>query len=312
MRAELLKWLQCRRCGSGYVPSASAVDGPEIISGELRCCCPQGVPVLKGIPRFVPSEQYTASFGFEWTRHRQTQLDSFTGRGESARRLRESSDFPLDELCGKLVLDAGCGAGRFAEVVADHGGTVVGVDLSLAVEAASRNLAGRENVHLLQADLHELPFAEGTFDVIYSLGVLHHTPSPERAFMALPGLLKPGGKISITVYSSYQKIFVYNSRFWRAITTRLPRRVLYYLCFSAVPLYYLYRIPVLGDLMKMFFLISLHPDWRWRVLDTFDWYSPAYQHWFTHHEVFQWFDRAGLRNVKVLPAAVSLIGERPR
>jgi len=57
---------------------------------------------------------------------------------------------------------------------------------------------------------------------------------------------------------------------------------------------------------------DLERDWRWRVLDTFDWYSPRYQSWHTHHEVFGWFKENGLEQVEVLAPSVSQIVSKPR
>ena len=51
--------------------------------------------------------------------------------------------------------------------------------------------------------MFKLPFAPESFDYIYSIGVLHHTPDCEQAFKGLPRLLKPGGRIAIWLYSAY-------------------------------------------------------------------------------------------------------------
>ena len=56
------------------------------------------------------------------------------------------------------------------------------------------------------------------------------------------------------------------------------------------------------------FEISLEKNWRWRVLDTFDWYSPKYQSRHTHHEVYQWFKDAGIRDVRVHRDDVTMSG----
>lgn len=89
---------------------------------------------------------------------------------------------------------------------------------------------------------------------------------------------------------------------------RLPKRLLYALSYISVPLYYIYKIPVLGSILKMFFVISMYPDARWRVLDTFDWYSPRYQSKHTHAEVNRWFDEEGLRDIKIYEGEVTMSG----
>jgi SAM-dependent methyltransferase len=239
-------------------------------------------------------------------------LDSARRWFESEERLGQSLDFPLEDLKELLILDAGCGMGRFAEVAAKYGGIVVTADLSYAVDVAARNLTPwQDTVHCLQADVRASPFGESTFDLIYSLGVLHHTPDPRNAFLSLVPLLKPGGKITVTLYSGYNKVYVTSTNFWRRLTTRLPRRLVYYLAQWAIPAHYLYRIPLIGLLGRLIFPISHHRDREWRVLDTFDCYTPTYQSYHTHPEVFGWFKDAGLNDIAVLEPGISFIGTKP-
>jgi SAM-dependent methyltransferase len=316
VKRALLQWLRCPACGAGLdlvgTQQAAAIAHEEVETGVLRCGSGQHTyDVVRGIPRFVPHDAYTQSFSYEWQRFRRTQLDSQTGRTDTRDRLQASLNFPLSDLRGKRVLDAGCGTGRFAEIVASCGGEYIGVDYSFAVDAAQANVGRLPNVHLLQADVERLPFADEGFDLVLSLGVLHHTPDPRRAFAALPRLIKHGGQLSVTVYDAGNKVYVASTRFWRRFTTRMPRRLLHLLSYAAAPLYYLWTLPGLGLLLRSVAFISLERDWRWRVLDTFDWYSPRYMSWHTHHEVFGWFKENGFVEIEVLPPSVSLIGTRP-
>src|SRR5579859_4971907 len=212
---SLLAWLRCPACSAALEPSSAAED---IEAGQLRCDNGHTYPIRRGVPRFVATDEYTRSFSYEWQRFRRTQLDSATGRTDTRDRLQASLNFPLDQLKGQLVLDAGCGMGRFSEIVHQYGGTYVGVDFSYAVDAAHENAGHLPNVHFVQADLFALPFADNVFDLVMSLGVLHHTPDPRRAFASLPRVLKPGGKLTVTVYDAGNKMYVANSRFWRRYT----------------------------------------------------------------------------------------------
>ncbi|MBV9168762.1 MAG: methyltransferase domain-containing protein [Chloroflexi bacterium] len=310
MRAALLEWLRCPRCGSQLEVDSNAAT---VESGTLRCERSERqhtFPIVRGVPRFVHSDAYTQSFSYEWQRFRRTQLDSRTGRTDTRDRLQASLNFPLEQLRGKLVLDAGCGTGRFAEIVTRYGGEYVGFDFSYAIDAAQANVGHLPGVHLVQADIFALPFANETFDLVISLGVLHHTPDARRAFAALPRLLKHGGQLSITVYDAGNKVYVASTRFWRRFTTRLPRPTLHLLSYAAVPLYYLWTLPGLGMLLRSVAFISLERDWRWRVLDTFDWYSPKYMSWHTHYEVYGWFKENGFVDIAVLAPGISQIGTR--
>lgn len=311
MKATLLSLLACPDCGAEFrLHDAQSIDG-DIVTGTLQCAgCGTKAPIKGGVPRFT-SDDYASSFSFEWNRFSTTQLDSARQSEVSERRLEQNLTYPLDELAGKLVLDVGCGMGRFAEVVAKHGGTVVGADISYAVDAAAKNLARWPNAHVIQADLRRLPLRERQFDLVYSLGVLHHTPDPRKSFEGLIRYVTSGGQISITLYSGYNRVYVGSTNAWRHLTTRLPRELMYALSYLAVPLYYVYRIPLIGLLGRIIWPISLDPDWRVRVLDTFDCYTPQYQFFHSHPDVYRWFSGAKLCDIAVLEPGISFIGRLP-
>jgi len=301
MPLDISALLVCPGCRTPLPPLATWGEG------GCRCGhCRRGYALHGGIPRFVETEAYAGSFGFEWQRHRRTQLDAGPD-GESERTFRQKTGFIPGELRGKLVLDVGCGMGRFAEVASRWGAEVVAVDLSLAVEAARENLADRPNVAVLQADCFALPFAPGTFDAIYSIGVLHHTPDCRAAFQTLVPLLKPGGTIAIWVYKHMRR-WAQVASVYRIVTTRLPHRLLHALCYAAVPLYHLHRIPKLGLVTQTLLPTSIHPRASWRVLDTFDWYSPRYQSMHSEEEVRGWFEAAGLLDVRLAEIPVAVRG----
>jgi SAM-dependent methyltransferase len=257
----------------------------------------------------VESDAYASSFSFEWNQHYRTQLDDAASR-ESEDTFRAKTGIRPEDVAERLVLDVGCGMGRFADVVSRWGGQVVGIDLSLAVEAAYANLGGRANVCIIQADLFHLPFPPETFDIVYSIGVLHHTPDCEKAFRALVPLLKPGGEIAVWVYGQ-MNLWERFARFYRRVTVRLPPRMLHALCLFAIPWYYVSKLPVIGPALWTLLPTSLHPNPRWRVLDTFDWYSPVYQSKHTFPEVYRWFVTAGLTDIRLLDVPVAIRGRRP-
>lgn len=293
--------LSCPRCRRG-VPSAAEEGWGCSVCGAM-------FPLEGGVARFIDSEKYSGSFGFQWKKFATTQLDSVSKSSRSRDAFVEKTGWDLADLRGRTVLDAGCGMGRFAEICADAGAEVWGVDLSEAVEAAVGNLGSRTNVRLLQADIMALPFADSSFDFVYSIGVLHHTPDTRAAFLQLARLVKPGGRISIWVYSKRLRAFV-GSELLRPLTSRMPKPTLLRLCRIAVPLYHVHRIPLLGRITQLLLPTSMErqPDWRW--LDTFDWYSPRYQWKHSFEEVEGWFHEAGLTDVRPLSVPVSASGTR--
>jgi SAM-dependent methyltransferase len=289
--------------------SCDAVGLEERAEAWVCAACGHAYPIVGGVPRFVPADAYAESFGFQWTRFARTQLDSANGTTRSRDTFVEKTGWSLAELAGTCVLDVGCGMGRFAEIAADAGAEVYGIDLSRAVEAAHDNLGSRPNVHLFQADVMHLPFVPESFDFIYSIGVLHHTPDTRAAFRRLPALLKPGGRITIWVYSTEVKLR--GSEWLRTVTPSIPQRWLLAACRVAIPLYHVHRLPGIGRVTCVAMPTSLNEDPEWRWLDTFDWYAPTYQWKHTFEEVEAWFADAGLDGIRRLEFPVAVTATRP-
>ena len=186
MRIKDAEHYQCTTCENHFCIAEERLDASgDIIDGMLLCSsCGKQHRILKGIPRFVPAENYADSFGYQWNIHRRTQLDSYTGLPISRQRLFSVSGWP-DSLSGQFVLEAGSGAGRFTEVLLSSGADVFSFDYSTAVEANLENNVTQPNLHLFQGDIFNIPFPEASFDKVICLGVLQHTPCPERAFKCL-------------------------------------------------------------------------------------------------------------------------------
>ncbi len=309
------------------------VDPLETIGACPRCRAPlrrgQGAyacegcgaswPIVRGIPRFVDSEHYVGSFGYQWRRHRTTQLDSRI-QHESEATFAAKTGLTPEDVRGKRVLDVGVGTGRFSDVVARWGGIAYGVDLSLAVLSAQRNLGRYPGSFVAQADAFRLPFRPESFDIVFSIGVLHHTPSTREAFRAIAPLVKPGGTLAVAVYEEapLQRLSYDVSERYRRYTTQLSHPVLHLLSHLAIPRAHLVRgLLSLNDWIGGHVALTLptgdHRDPQWRVLDTFDWYSPHFQWKHEEAEVRRWFEDLGFEDVRRLPepSMVSVRGRRP-
>ena len=308
MTPRLLELLVCPACKGELVLRTEGPASGDVQTGTLTCSmCVAAYPILRGIPRFVGQDTYAESFGDEWHRFRTVQLDSVNGTTESADGFALKTGLEPGDVRGRLVLDAGVGAGRYAEVLARWGAEVVGVDLTRAVDAAAENLRALPTAHLVQADIFALPFRDETFDIAYSIGVLHHTPDTAAAFRHVAAAVKKGGQLAVYVYQA-AGLARYFSDTFRAITTRLPRPVVYYLSTAAIPLYFLHGVPVIGRASQTVLPTSLHPNWRWRWLDTFDWYTPRYQWKHRYPEVIRWFREAGFSDLYVADEPICIRG----
>jgi SAM-dependent methyltransferase len=281
LNPELLGLLRCPRCRS-----ALAVDATDLICAG----CAGRFPIRKGVPRLA-GETYAESFGRQWNRYdvARTEEDEATFEAKTGVHPRD--------LAGRLVLDAGCGGGRYSRLVGSHGAKVLGVDLSTAVDKASALCAELPNVQIAQADLLDLPVAESAFDLVFSIGVLHHTPDPRRAFAQIAKRVKPGGRLSVWLYRKNTLPQEWLNSGVRAVTTRLPARVLEPLCVS---LGMLGSVPILNRTLNKVANFSAHPDWTLRVCDNFDWWAPKYQSHHTVAELTSWFAAEGFEDMTEL------------
>jgi SAM-dependent methyltransferase len=255
--------------------------------------CGAAYPITGSVPRLA-GESYAASFGRQWNRY-----DVARDEEDEATFAVKTGFDPL-RLAGKLVLDAGCGGGRYTRLAARHGARVVGVDLSSAVDKAATLCGGFPSAAIVQADLLDLPLAEKTFDFAFSIGVLHHSPNPRRAFAQVAARVKPGGRLAVWLYRRNTPPQEWLNSGLRAISTRLPVRVLESL---SAALGLVGSVPVLNRTLNKVVNFSNHPDWTLRVCDNFDWYAPRYQSHHTVAELENWFREEGFGDLRTLSPA---------
>ncbi len=276
-------------------------------------------PVLEGIPRFVPKTNYGDSFGYQWNLHRTAQLDSQTGMPISRERLFSVTNWQED-LHGQDILEAGSGAGRFTEILVQTGAMVFSFDYSFAVDANRANNEAAKNLRLFQGDIFRIPLPSRAFDKVLCLGVLQHTPDPERAFLSLARCVKPGGELVIDIYAKRLTAILSWKYLLRPLTKRMDPKILHALVERAVD----WLLPLAGCLRRsagrvgtrllpiveyshLGFPPSLNREWA--ILDTFDMYSPAHDHPQTSSVVRRWFRDAGFEEIVVADGPNGIVGK---
>jgi uncharacterized protein YbaR (Trm112 family)/SAM-dependent methyltransferase len=320
MKDRLIHYLACPDChGDLYLEDpVKSKDFPwqEIMSGNLTCQkCQRKYPIIGGIPRMLTNsnksieEQKTVEgFGFEWkTYNRKIQHTYMSTRENFLDFIHPvKNDFFKD----KIVLDAGCGMGRFLKLAAEFGSReIIGMDLSSSVEAAYSNTCHLPNAHVVQGDIMKLPLKQ-EFDYIFSIGVLQFIPQPDEGFRKLTGLLKPSGSISIWVYSKENNGWVMRilSPIRELITSRIPRPLLYFLCRTLGLLYFVFlRIFYLpANEWKIFKSLGVklpyndyfYYNLRLSYIDLtsiiFDHMVPHLVVYLSREEILDWFERAKL------------------
>jgi SAM-dependent methyltransferase len=319
MKRALLQWLVCPVCRSALALNPGAVEGDELVTGELACSCGQRYPITGGIPRLLPATvveeqaRTAAAFGWQW--------NHFARLHERDVYVEQLLDWiaPLTaaDVRGRIVLDAGCGMGRLAAACSVLGAReVIAVDISAAVEAAHANTRDLPNVHVVQADLTALPLARdpGACELIVSIGVLHHLPEPEAGFAALVRHLVIGGTIAVWLYGyeNNEWLVRYVDGVRRRLTSRLPYRALAALSVVlALPLEALLR-GVYGPADRWARLAGLrrrlpYPYLLWLSRYgfrhtrhvVFDHLVAPKAEYLTRETVAGWFARAGLRDTTI-------------
>jgi arsenite methyltransferase len=287
----------------------------EVLAGVLVAESGQRFPITGGIPRFVLTEdegqrQTESSFGYKWTK-----LDSFGSASMQEelyawliRRYGFESDLDMRAFFSskRRTLDAGC-----AEYI--------GVDISAAIDVARERLGGFPRTHFVQADVLELPFRSGTFDAIISEGVLHHTPSTERAMKSLVPLLTAGGELMFYVYRRKAPIREFTDDYVRDRITGMPPEEAWE---ALRPLTQLGQalaeldtevevpdVPLLGikagryDVQRLIYWhvakLFWNPNMTFEENNhlNFDWYAPRYAHRQTEEDVRCWCADEGLEIV---------------
>ena len=313
MKISLLDYLACPGCQASLDCLYPVYEQGEIRSGTLKCQgCGEEYAVKNFIPRLLREglargKRDTAkAFGWEWNRF--SEIHSLPDYKEQF--LDWVHPLTPNAFEGKIILDAGCGMGRFAQVASSMGAReVLAVDLSESVEAAYKNTKHLKNVHVVQGDLYQLPFKK--VDLIYSIGVLHHLPDPRQGFLSLVSHLKREGVISVWVYGLENNEWVVRwvNPIRKIFTSKLPPFFLYGIS-------YLISLPLQG-VLKLIYRPAAKARWKINLpyQAYLQWLS-KYNFRHTHHVIFdhlvaptafylkrdefkQWFVGAGLRDVDI-------------
>jgi 2-polyprenyl-3-methyl-5-hydroxy-6-metoxy-1,4-benzoquinol methylase len=279
-------------------------------ANQLMCDAGEGYPVRNGIPRFVPETTYADAFGLQWQTYKKTQLDSYSGTTITRERLRRCLGEGIwTNLRGSQVLECGCGAGRFTEILLDSGAEVTSIDLSNAVDANAEAFPVGNGHRVAQADILALPFTPQQFDLVLCLGVIQHTPDPEKTIARLASHVKPGGSLVIDHYTYSLSWWTKAAPLFRAVLRRLPaesglrwteRLVSWFLPLHRATRRFYPAHVVVSRLSPVLCYYRAHPELNdelqreWALLDTHDSLTDWYRHLRSREALWRALKQAGV------------------
>lgn len=324
------------------VLESDASDGVHALRGQLReLTSGRSYPIIDGIPRFVeehfyndqpadPAADQTVQCYGEFWRRAGTSHGSYSHTLAELKAYEEVFHAMLGVDPGELAglfpdgtncLDAGCGI-AWSEYLfnVNKNSNRFAVDLSTSVEVAFDRTRALSNVFVAQADILQLPFPESHFDIIFSGGVLHHTPDPAKSFASLCRHLRAGGLIGIFIYKTKPFLRELADREIKKITTEMNSVDCESFAVQVAtlgrslqritePLIVDQDIPLLGiargqyKLQKFIFdhfLKCYHNTelgFEHSVLANLDWYRPKKASHHTRDEVASWFEANSIRDV---------------
>lgn len=297
-----------------FIDYTSPATGEVLIenNGNLISKNNETFPIINGIPRFVESSNYASAFGLQWKTYAKTQLDSYTKLDISKDRLERCIGSKLSYLKDKTVLEVGAGAGRFTELLVKAGAIVHSIDLSVAVEVNKENVGNQPNYRIAQASVYDMPFPDNAFDYVICLGVIQHTPDPEKTIKCLFQKVKKGGNLVIDHYKwrigYYSTLTPLYRKVLKQMKPEKSQRIVNNLVDFFFPLHW-----KLGDkgiinwlihrISPLIVYIKLYPDqdrefhYEWSKLDTYDQLTDFYKHLKSKKEILDILKKIGGKEI---------------
>jgi ubiquinone/menaquinone biosynthesis C-methylase UbiE len=292
---SLLNLLICPKCDSKIIK-----EGNFLNCSRCNAKYPifENVPILLANFREKDFNKTKKSFSREWSMFSSGEKTWIWNLEERKRLFIQELELKrLEDLKGKVILDAGCGNGQLTSILSNYC-RIIGMDLSQSVFGAEKRKGEIskhfENIKFIEGNIINPPLKKKSFDIIYSSGVLHHTPSTYDSFKSLIPLLKKNGKYYIYLYRKDRKdetLITYLAYRFREITKYLPLGIVGIITAILAPFekFYADITTELGIRKSVRRTIKEHS------LSLYDHLSPRYAYRHTIPEVKKWFENYGFK-----------------
>lgn len=214
--------------------------------------------------------------------------------------------FKLEDFRGKTVLEAGCGGGQHTSFVAPYASEIVAVDLN-TVDIAKKRNEKFKNITYVEADIAAMDLGR-KFDIVFSIGVVHHTDSPDKTFENLRKHVKPGGTLIVWVYSQEGNAMVQYGvePVRKLLLSRMSRRAL--LGLSKVvtammypPIYTIYPLPLRFLPYYEYFQNFRQLSYERNVLNVFDKLNAPQVDLISRERIGRWFSHPSFAKSVISP-----------
>lgn len=250
------------------------------------------------------------SFGHEWTKFNSFSYEEITKTGD------QYFDIVDDKIINpeSLVLDVGCGTGRWSYYIADKVKTVEAIDPSDAVYSALELTKPKKNIRITKAGVDNIPFHDNSFDLVFSLGVFHHLPDTQDAITKSVKKVKKDGHFLVYLYYSLEnrgplfKFIFALSNIIRKVVSSLPQKLKFFFCDVLAIIVYFPMI-VLSRFVKLLFPkknyytkipLSFYATKTWLMIrnDSLDRFGTPLEKRFSKAQIQKMLENAGLTNIR--------------
>ena len=306
MQRKILNLLCCPNCKHDLELLEKEVTSGQVTEGLLQCGnCQRSFPIFKGVPRMLldlgDRLDLAESWGYQWAIQDEGKLETITYYGETEQQELDNFFNYLGigaaDLPGRVVLDAGCGCGRLTRALGKYGAEIIGIDIASSIERIHKYCQSSQNVHIIQADIANLPFKNEAFDYVWSKLAICYVHKPAQAFENLANLVRPSGRLMVAVPDEADLAFTVKLKDFFRISHRIPRRLLLYFSWCLAPALSLakriFKKRKTSLKSNAFFLFnSLHPSFMTRH---------------TREEVIGWFDKNNFSQTTLVSGMEHLI-----
>lgn len=253
-------------------------------------------------------EKTVQSFGNEWDRFNDFSEMEIDYIGN------EYFDIVSDKHISNrsLVLDVGCGSGRWTKFIAPKVGFVEAIDPSSAVIQAAKMNAGAGNVRITQASVEHIPFPDNSFDLVFSLGVLHHIPDTQSAMNACVRKVRQDGHFLVYLYYDldnrgilFRTVFRLTN-IVRMLISKMPDKIKEFTCDIIAAMVY-WPLAKFSKLLKSLDFsfykkipLSYYSDKSFYIMrnDSLDRFGTPLEQRFTKEQIHQMMTKAGLTDIQ--------------